>query len=202
MAAQMLHVRSLAHEALAISGLDSVCGAGHGTGARLHAPRHGRLLVREGHTHGDHRAPRHDHYAAVDGCGVGAPTHPDPGATYSVGVACPGACTARAAALSLLPVGAHWGSACYPRETEKTLLRTRSQLQPSRSRRARYSPPHRHSQLWSFPGIWQRDILTSPQTAHLSRACSEFETSSLINRTATAVSARSHCPPGQSAYPQ
>jgi hypothetical protein len=91
---------------------------------------------------------------------------------------------------------------CYTRETEKTLPRTRSQLQSSRSRMARCSPPHRHSQLWSFPGIWQRDITTSPQTAHLSRACSEFETSSLINRTATAVSARSHCPPGQSVHPQ
>jgi hypothetical protein len=45
MVARLLHLRSLAPEALASPGLDSVCGAGHGTGARRHAPRHGRLLV-------------------------------------------------------------------------------------------------------------------------------------------------------------
>lgn len=45
MAAQMLHLRSLAPEALAIPGLDLVCGVGHGTAARLHAPWYGRLLL-------------------------------------------------------------------------------------------------------------------------------------------------------------
>src|SRR5262245_34009621 len=111
MAAQMLHLRLLAHAALAVPGLDPVCGAGHGTAARLNVPWPGRLLVRGGHNHGDHRAPRHDHCAAVDGCGVAAPTHPDHDKTYRMGVACLGDCTDGAATLPLLPPGDHWGSA-------------------------------------------------------------------------------------------
>src|SRR5215510_5323491 len=103
MAAQMLHLRLLTHAALAVPGLGTVCRAGHGTAARLNALWHGRLLVREGHQHGDHRAPRHDHCAAVDGCGVGTPTHPDHGKTYRVGDAGPGGYTAGAATLPLLP---------------------------------------------------------------------------------------------------
>src|SRR5215813_4811898 len=94
MAAQMLHLCMLTHAALAVPGLGPVCDAGHGTAARLNAPWHGCLLVPEGHHHGDHRAPRHDHCAAVDGCGVGTPTHADHDKMYRVGVACPGGCTA------------------------------------------------------------------------------------------------------------
>src|SRR5262249_36288883 len=109
MAAQRLHLRLLAHEALAIPRLGSVCGACQGAAARLNAPWHRRLLVREGHNYGDHRAPRHDHCAAVDGCAVGAPTHPHHGAMYRVGVACPGYCTAGAATRSLVPPGDCWG---------------------------------------------------------------------------------------------
>src|SRR5215470_5552044 len=101
MAAQMLHLRLLTHTVLAVPGLGPVCGAGHGTAARLNAPWHGRLSVREGHHHGDHRAPRHDHCAAVDGWGVGAPPHSDHGKTYRVGVTRPGDCTADAATLLL-----------------------------------------------------------------------------------------------------
>src|SRR5919109_219419 len=81
----------------------------HDAAARLQARWPGRLLVREGHNYGDYRAPRHDHCAAVDGGGVGAPTHPDHGETYRVGVAGPGDYTAGAAALPLLPADDGWG---------------------------------------------------------------------------------------------
>ena len=103
-------------------GLGPVCGAGHGAAARRHAPWHGRLLVREGHNHGDHRAPRDDHCAAVDGCGVGAPTHPDHGQTYRVGVACPGGSTAGATTLPLLRTGDHWGGARTTPDTRQCLV--------------------------------------------------------------------------------
>jgi hypothetical protein len=47
MAAQMLHLRLLTHAALAVPGLGLIWGASHGAAARLNAPWHGRLLVRE-----------------------------------------------------------------------------------------------------------------------------------------------------------
>src|SRR5262245_50694431 len=68
-------------------------------------------VVREGHNHGDHRAPRANHCAAVDGCGVGPPTYVDHGKTYGVGAASSGASTADAATRFLLPPGVLWKDA-------------------------------------------------------------------------------------------
>src|SRR5467141_3813112 len=117
MAAQMLHLCFLAHEALAVSGLGPVCGQFMAQRRCLNASWHGRLLGREGHNYGDRRDSRDDHCAAVDGCGVGAPTHPDHCETYRVGVACPGGCTAGAATLPLLPAGDRWGGALTTPDT-------------------------------------------------------------------------------------